>query len=300
MKHLEIHLAPEAKGIPVTGVASDSREVRPGDLFVAVPGPLSDGASFIPEALQKGASVIVTEQKISVGEGVLRVIVSDARKALAFIASRFYETPSQKLHLVGITGTNGKTTASYLVTSLLREAGYRVGLIGTIAHQLGGRLLPAQNTTPGILDLHRMLSEMVEGKTDYAVMEVSSHALDQGRVETLRFQTALFTNLTQDHLDYHKTKEAYFKAKARLFEELDEKATAVLNADSPYTEAIQELARGLGYRGACTTNRGVSKSALDLFGLRRIKMTEADRHPWLLRVKLSGFYDTFRALRAPG
>ena len=229
--------------LPVTGIACNSKQVKPGDLFVAVKGPTADGAFFIPEAITRGARIIVTETDFPSDGSVAKVLVADAREALIHMGRRFFEAPSEKLRVVGITGTNGKTTVAYLIEASLRQAGYRVGMIGTISHRVGERVIPAQNTTPGVLEIQALLSQMVQLRGDYAVMEVSSHALDQGRVGGIRFDVAIFTNLSQDHLDYHKTEEAYFRAKLRLFESLDGEATAVLNADSPYREKIASVTR---------------------------------------------------------
>ncbi|MBI4435965.1 MAG: UDP-N-acetylmuramoyl-L-alanyl-D-glutamate--2,6-diaminopimelate ligase [Candidatus Omnitrophica bacterium] len=244
LSNFEVSLSQKELLLPVPAVSCDSKQVREGDLFVAVKGATTDGASYIPEALSRGARIIVAEKDFPSESGIVKVVVKDSRHALALLANRFYENPSEKLRVIGITGTNGKTTASYLIESVLQKAGYGVGVIGTIAHRVGTRAIPAQNTTPGPPELQSLLSQMVKEKLTYAVMEVSSHALDQKRVETIRFDAALFMNLTQDHLDYHKTQEAYFQAKRRLFESLDEKSTAILNADSPFCERMIRVTRG--------------------------------------------------------
>ena len=278
--------------LPVAGIACDSKQVKPGDLFIAVKGTVSDGALYIPEAIRRGAKVIVTEKDFPSDGSVVKVIVADSRKALAKIALRFYENPSDQLRVIGITGTNGKTTVAYLIEACLRQARYGVGIIGTISHRVGERVLPAQNTTPGILEVQSLLSQMVHTHSDYAVMEVSSHALEQGRVEGIRFSAAVFTNLAQDHLDYHKTQEAYFEAKRRLFESLDENATAVLNADSDVYEKIvpvtcaKRLSYGLrnsadisatslkmtsgGLRFHVTTPAGSAEISSDLIGTHNV------------------------------
>lgn len=228
----------EADALPpdwnVSGIQCDSRLVRPGDLFVAVKGAKEDGAAFIREALQRGAKVIVTESD-RVPRGVLGNVfyfhVRDTRLVISRLASAFYGHPSQKLKTVGITGTNGKTTSAYLLEHFLSSCGKKTGVLGTISHRYGGKEVPAKETTPGPLVIHRILSEMLEARCEAAVMEVSSHALDQKRTEAIAFGAALFTNLTQDHLDYHGTLKNYFEAKASLFTGLSETSVAVLNAD---------------------------------------------------------------------
>lgn len=243
LKGLDLSLRRNDLLLPIAGVACNSKQVKPGDLFIAVRGPTTDGASYIPEAIQRGARGVIAERDFPSDPAVVKIIVKDSYQILTTVSHRFYGTPSEKLRVIGITGTNGKTTVSYLIESLLRQAGFGVGVIGTISHRVGERVIPAQNTTPGVLELQSLLAQMVQSGSDYAVMEVSSHALDQKRVEGIRFATALFTNLTQDHLDYHKTQEAYFEAKRKLFEPLDGEATAILNADSPYAERIASCTR---------------------------------------------------------
>ncbi|MFH1857596.1 MAG: UDP-N-acetylmuramoyl-L-alanyl-D-glutamate--2,6-diaminopimelate ligase [Candidatus Omnitrophota bacterium] len=238
LRGMGVSIAPKALTFSVSGIACDSKQVRPGHLFVAIKGSAQDGASYIPEALARGAIAVVTERDFPSDAKTVKILVKDARQTLAVLCDRYYGSPSSALRVIGITGTNGKTTTSYLIASILKEAGHRVGIIGTIGHQVGDRLIPTQNTTPGLHELQALLAQMVQARADYAAVEVSSHALDQRRVEGIRFRAAVFTNLTQDHLDYHRTKDAYFRAKRRLFESLEKGATAVLNADDPYSDDI--------------------------------------------------------------
>ena len=219
--------------LAVTSVVQDSREAVPGSLFVAVRGFHSDGHQFIPQAVRQGAVAVVAEAASapasSVGAPV--ICVPDSRAALARIAARFYGYPSRRLSLVGITGTNGKTTTSYLAKAVIEAARHSAGLIGTIDYRIGSAVYPAPNTTPESLDLQRLFAEMVAQGADHCVMEVSSHALALGRTEGCEFRVAAFTNLTQDHLDFHRTMEDYFQAKLRLFSGLGPDAFAVVNAD---------------------------------------------------------------------
>ena len=219
----------------VTDIVQDSRQASRGAIFVAMRGARVDGHSFIPEVIKKGAAVIMTEQAIDppVGTAVLKVTALDA--ALQIVVPAFWDYPGRQLRMIGITGTNGKTTTSYLIRAILREAGRKTGLIGTIQILIGDKKLPVHNTTPNVVDLQRILAAMVDEGMEYAVMEVSSHALDQDRVAGCEFDTAVFTNLTQDHLDYHKTMENYRLAKAKLFAGLAAGTkpgkTAVVNID---------------------------------------------------------------------
>lgn len=229
-------------------VTCDSRQVQPGTLFVAVPGTRQDGAAFVDEAIRRGAVAIVAEKPVP-SCPVPVLVVPEARAALADLAARFHGHPTARLNVVGVTGTNGKTTTTFLVRSILEAAGQKAGLLGTIQHAIGSRVLPSDNTTPGSDTLQRHFAEMVRAGCGAAAMEVSSHALDQGRVRGVRFAAAIFTNLTRDHLDYHPTFEHYRDAKGKLFEMLSPKSVAALNADDPVSElyAARTPARVLTY-----------------------------------------------------
>jgi UDP-N-acetylmuramoyl-L-alanyl-D-glutamate--2,6-diaminopimelate ligase len=215
----------------VNGVADDSRKVKRGYLFVAVRGHDNDGHRFINDAIASGASAVVADRNFYAPEGVKKLIVKDARAVLPEIADDFYGHPSGRLKIVGVTGTNGKTTITYILESIITASGKSCGVIGTINYRIGGREITSTNTTPGPIQLQSLLSGMVKEKARYAVMEVSSHSLEQDRVARLLFDVAIFTNMTRDHLDYHKTLDKYFAAKARLFRKLKPKGVAVLNND---------------------------------------------------------------------
>lgn len=203
----------------VTGIAFNSKDVKPGDAFFCIVGLKADGHMYAQDAINRGAKVLVAQRKIYLADAtdVTVVIVSDSRKALARIADRFCDHPSGAFQLVGITGTNGKTTTTYLVEHIGRLAGMKTGVIGTVGIRVGDEKLPSDHTTPESWDLQRLFSRMRERNVDMVAMEVSSHALDLDRVWATQFAVTAFSNLTQDHLDYHKTFEAYFEAKARLF-----------------------------------------------------------------------------------
>lgn len=232
----------------ISSLTDDSRRVTPGSLFVAVRGTRADGRAFVQEALQRGAVAVVLEEKpeteippLAAGGGAW-VLVPDAQRALGFLADAFWRHPSRRLSLVGITGTNGKTTTAFLVEAVLRSAGKKTGLIGTVRWGFDSRWEPAPQTTPGVVALQSRLGEMADRGVEFCVMEVSSHALTQHRVWGCRFAAAVFTNLTQDHLDYHRTMAAYFEAKARLFTEYSLGA-AVINRDDPWGEKLMARCR---------------------------------------------------------
>ena len=234
-----IQAGPQGADIDITAVSDDSRQVTPGSIFVALMGHAKDGRSFIDEAVSGGARAIVSDPGLRVPEGVIKVSVSDTRGALAAIAKNFYEDPSAKLKVIGITGTNGKTTITYLIEAIAEKAGAGAGVIGTISYRSKGGARPAKNTTPGALELVKLLSEMAADGVKYAAMEVSSHALDQGRISGVGLDVGLFTNMTSDHLDYHKTEAEYFRAKSRIFGHLKEGGVAVLNHDDEKVMSVK-------------------------------------------------------------
>ena len=214
---LKAPLPPFFSRIPIQGLEYDSRRVQPGYLFFAFPGSRADGRQFARDAVSRGAVAVAAESAAPEGFTTPWIEVEQGRHALALAARNFYRHPDERISLTGITGTNGKTTTSYLIDSILRAAGQTTALIGTIEYHLAGRILPAVNTTPESLDLLRLFAELEAAGGTYATMEVSSHALALGRVYGLNFHTAIFTNLTRDHLDFHQTMEDYFAAKQLLF-----------------------------------------------------------------------------------
>jgi UDP-N-acetylmuramoyl-L-alanyl-D-glutamate--2,6-diaminopimelate ligase len=232
--------------LSVTGISDDSRRVAPGDCFVAVPGFRQDARRFVADALGRGAAMVVTEGEPLADVAIGQVLVPSARAAVGHLAAAYHRHPSRDLTLVGITGTNGKTTTSYLVDALLRARGLRTGVIGTIQYVIDEERRPASQTTPDALEIQSMLARMRDAGVRGVAMEVSSHALVQSRVDDLTFDVAVFTNLTQDHLDFHGTLEAYRAAKRRLFELLEASPksprAAAVNADDP---ASADMVRGL-------------------------------------------------------
>lgn len=215
----------------------DTRKIQRDDCFIALKGTTSDGHTFLQQAINQGVKAVVVQDDSSIPDslcmhaGVIKIVVPDTRKALAIMSANFYGHPSKKLKFVGVTGTNGKTTTSHLVKSILEAAGEKVGLVGTIEYRIGDHIIPATHTTPESLELNELFAMMVENKCTSVSMEISSHALDQSRVYGLDFDVAIFTNLTQDHLDYHGTMEKYYEAKKTLFMDLKSSGCAVINHD---------------------------------------------------------------------
>jgi UDP-N-acetylmuramoyl-L-alanyl-D-glutamate--2,6-diaminopimelate ligase len=232
----------------VESIAYDSRRVQRNGLFVALRGEKSDGHQFIEQAVEKGATVIVTEREVQ-SPRATGVVVEDTRSALADLAGAFYQQPARRLKLAAVTGTNGKTTTTFLIKHICEKAGMRCGLLGTVRYEIGDRVLPAVRTTPESLEVYDLLAQMVNAGCKAAAMEVSSHALAQERVRGLEWDVAVFTNLTQDHLDFHGTMENYFEAKAKLFMDLAAQksktnATAVINIDDRYgAQLIDRLSK---------------------------------------------------------
>jgi UDP-N-acetylmuramoyl-L-alanyl-D-glutamate--2,6-diaminopimelate ligase len=282
----------------IVGISYDSRRVTPGMLFVAIPGQQTDGHDHIASAVDRGAAAVICQRNGFVPARATKIKVADTREALARAAAAFYGHPSTKLKVIGVTGTNGKTTVAFLIKHLLETAGVRTGLIGTVQYEIGERVIPAQRTTPEALEIQQMMAQMVRAGCGACVMEVSSHALDQQRVAEVAFDLGVFTNLTQDHLDYHRTMENYYAAKRRLFTALEigpKNAASVINVDDPYGARLAHethLPRRLTY--GLTENAQVHAEHLTL---------DADGAAFVVRLPqgdgLAGFSAGERAAGAP-
>jgi UDP-N-acetylmuramoyl-L-alanyl-D-glutamate--2,6-diaminopimelate ligase len=284
--------------VPVRGIAYDSRKVEPGYVFVAIEGFRTDGHLFAGEALEKGAAALVVSKPVAVPGEVPLVRVPDTRLALALLAARFYGYPGHRLKLTGVTGTNGKTTTTYLLRAVYRRAGARVGLIGTVANWIGERKIPVTHTTPESLDLQKILAEMAGAGVDTVVMEVSSHALALKRVAGCRFDTAVFTNLTQDHLDFHKDMQDYLGAKKILFEEAER--VAVINGDDPAAPELRKACRG-GVRVVTYGIREKADVTAEKIDVHRKGTSFLARTPWgeaALNLKLTGSFNVYNSLAA--
>lgn len=221
------------RDVEITAITNDSRRVEKGTLFFCIRGTNVDGHKFAESAAHAGAAAVVVDHNVGID---CQVVVSDTRIAYAKACSEFFGNPKDRLKIIGITGTNGKTTTAFLIKSMLESMGKKTGLIGTVHNMAGDKIIPSENTTPDAYELHRLFDLMVKEGCEYAVMEVSSHALDQKRVDGLRFAAGVFTNLTQDHLDYHLTMDNYIEAKRKLFDMCD---VALLNGDDAYFEKMK-------------------------------------------------------------
>jgi UDP-N-acetylmuramoyl-L-alanyl-D-glutamate--2,6-diaminopimelate ligase len=296
-----------SREIEISGLCADSGQVIPGVVFVALQGMRQRGGDFIQEAVARGASVVVAEpgEPFIEKNGVTRVVVTDARRALAELACAYYERPSEKLRIAGVTGTNGKTTTTFLLQHICDTALQRCGLIGTVRYQVGGSVLPAARTTPDALELQGLLAQMRDAGCRTVAMEVSSHAVTQQRVRGVEFDAVVFTNLTQDHLDYHGTMEAYYETKAGLVLGLGAQrfkpGVAVLNIDDRHgallhgralQAGVPVLAYGQGQKADfrasnCRTDVQGSSFQLDAVG-----------RSFLVRLPLSGMFNISNALGA--
>jgi len=287
----------------IGGISYDSRRVGPADLFVAMRGERFDGHLFIEEAIEKGAVAVVGE-RAGLSHRATMVVVQDSREALAQLASFFYGEPAKKLAMIGVTGTNGKTTTTFLIKHILERANRPSGLIGTVQYEIGRRVIPAHRTTPESLDLQALLRDCLEAGCRNVVIEVSSHALRQNRANEIGFDVGVFTNLTRDHLDFHKGMKDYFEAKTRLFENLrvNEKKSpsAVVNVDDPYGQQliarfgkdVPILTYGMGVRA----DFRASNFKVELSGTSY--QLDAREKSYLVRLPLIGRFNIYNSLAA--
>ena len=288
----------------VTGITYDSRRVMPGMLFVAIPGQHADGHEFISTAIERGATAIICERNGISSTRATKVKVPDVREALARAAMTFYQHPSTKLQVIGVTGTNGKTTVAFMVKAILEAAGIKTGLIGTVRYEIGDRVIPAQRTTPESLEVQQLMSQMLRADCRACVMEVSSHALEQKRVLGVEFDVAIFTNLTRAHLDYHGTMENYFAAKKKLFAALQDgtkKGAAVINIDDSYGARLagqNQVEVELTYGLEKAARLRASKVQLGKDGSRFV--IEAPERKFACRLPLIGRHNIYNALAAAG
>lgn len=293
--------------IMIDQVAYDSRRVCTNSLFICLKGTIVDGHDFAAAAVEKGAIAILAERKLDVPPHVTLIITPDVRLAMQEIVPYFFDYPAREMRLIGITGTNGKTTTTYLIRSILQTAGYRVGLIGTIQTMIEDQIMPVKNTTPDVLDLQEILRKMADAQVDYVVMEVSSHALTLGRIAGCEFDVGIFSNLTQDHLDFHKTFEHYILAKAKLFDLLTQPVqykphkTAIINLDAvaadimlnhaacpTITYGIENPAADLKAGQIDVTGKGVQFVITGVFGEQRFKLN------------ITGAFNVYNAMAAIG
>jgi UDP-N-acetylmuramoyl-L-alanyl-D-glutamate--2,6-diaminopimelate ligase len=233
--------------VTVDAIVFDSRQAKPGCAFVAVRGVTHDGHGFIQDVVAKGCQIVVCEELPEVMEGVNYVVVDNSARALGIMAANFFDNPSRKLELVGVTGTNGKTTTTTLLHQLFTKLGYKVGLLSTVVNKIGNEDVPSTHTTPNPVELNRLLAEMVDAGCAYCFMEVSSHAVHQHRIAGLKFKGAVFTNITHDHLDYHGTFKDYLNAKKAFFDNLEAGSFALTNADDKNGQVMLQNSKATKY-----------------------------------------------------
>ncbi|MBK7999544.1 MAG: UDP-N-acetylmuramoyl-L-alanyl-D-glutamate--2,6-diaminopimelate ligase [Verrucomicrobia bacterium] len=289
----------------VAGLTYDSRRVTPGMVFVAIPGQHVDGHEFVGTAVERGATAVICERNKIVPGRVTKIQVNDVREAMACAARSYFQHPSSKLKVIGVTGTNGKTTVAFMIKAILESADIKTGLMGTVRYEIGDRVIPAQRTTPESIEVQQMMSQMLKADCKACVMEVSSHALDQKRVHGVDFDVGIFTNLTRDHLDYHGTMENYFTAKKRLFASLEQgpkRGASVINIDDTYgarlvdeTQGVEvQLTYGFGEKSCLRA----TKIELNADGSRFV--VEAPDRKFAIRLPLIGRHNIYNALAAIG
>jgi UDP-N-acetylmuramoyl-L-alanyl-D-glutamate--2,6-diaminopimelate ligase len=288
----------------VESIAYDSRRVQSNGLFVALRGEKSDGHEFVDQAVEKGASVIVAEREIFSPRATC-LVVDNSRSALADLAVTFYARPSGKLKMAGVTGTNGKTTTTFLIKHICENAGLRCGLIGTVQYEIGERVIPATRTTPEAVDVQELLAQIVNAGCRAVAMEVSSHALAQERTRGIEWDVAVFTNLTQDHLDFHSTMDNYFEAKTKLFEGLatqqkKKRAVAVINLDDRHGQKLVDRLRGkvsiVTYGMAMRADFRASNYRIESAGTSY--QLDARGRSYLVRVPLIGRFNVANSMAA--
>lgn len=244
LKELKYNILNGNIDVEIENIQYDSRNIKRGDIFFAIQGYSTDGHKFIESSIEKGAKVVVFDNEFKNQDkykDITFIKVNNSRKALAVAASNYYGNPKEKLKLIGVTGTNGKTTSTFMIKSILEEAGFKVGVMGTISNYIGDKKIHTERTTPESLEIHKLFKDMVECGVDYCVMEVSSHSLYLDRVYGIKFDEAIFTNLTQDHLDFHKSFENYYNSKLILFKN---SINSVINIDDKYGERVLKDAGG--------------------------------------------------------
>lgn len=289
----------------VAGLTYDSRRVTPGMVFVAIPGLHVDGHEFVGTAVERGATAVICERNKIVPGRVTKIQVNDVREAMACAARTYFQDPSAKLKVIGVTGTNGKTTVAFMIKAILESADIKTGLMGTVRYEIGDRVIPAQRTTPESIEVQQMMAQMLKADCQACVMEVSSHALDQKRVHGVEFDVGIFTNLTRDHLDYHGTMENYFASKKRLFAALEQgpkRGASVINIDDTFGSRLVDESQGvevqLTYGFGEKSCLRATKIELNADGSRFV--VEAPERKFAIRLPLIGRHNIYNALAAIG
>jgi len=285
------------KSIEINNPQYDSRKIKCGDMFFAIGGFNVDGHNFISKAIENGAKTVVVEKDVTLVEGITFIKVENGRRALAIAASNFYNNPSKKMKIMGITGTNGKTTSAFMLKGILEAKGYKVGLIGTIANYIGNKEIHTEKTTPESLELQQLFKDMVDSDIDYCVMEVSSHSLDLDRVYGIEFSQGIFTNLTQDHLDFHKTFENYFNAKSKLFKICKH---SVVNVDDSYGIKLLEKINSRVTTYSIEKESDLKGTDINLESTGIIFNLKGNEKTYKVQLPIPGRYNVYNALGCIG
>lgn len=297
MENISLDLTHGSIDIDIKGIQYDSRKIKSGDLFFCIEGYKVDGHEYIQNAIENGAVAIVCQKDIEIQSSCSIIKVKDSRKALAISASNYYDNPSSKMKMIGITGTNGKTTSAFMLKAILEAKGHKVGLIGTIANFICEKKIHTERTTPESLELHELFNQMVDAKVDYCVMEVSSHSLSLDRVYGIQFCQSIFTNLTQDHLDFHKTFENYFNAKLILFKQAE---NSIINIDDNYGEKAYNLISTSKLSYGLNINSDISASNVEM-NSRGSKFTTLHKeNSFEIELNIPGKYNIYNALGCIG
>ena len=295
MENIKFNLLKGDIDIDIKEIQYDSRKIKAGDVFFCIEGYNLDGHKYIQNAIDNGAVAIVCQNNIEEYLNCTVIRTEDSRKALAIAAASYYKNPSKSMKIIGVTGTNGKTTSAFMIKAILEEQGYKVGLIGTIANYIGHKKIHTERTTPESLELHELFREMVDSKIDYCVMEVSSHSLSLDRVYGIEFCESIFTNLTQDHLDFHKTFENYFAAKLKLFEL---SKNSIVNIDDIYGRKAYSLIEGCKLSYGLEPNADIIAENIKMHS-RGSKFTLEYKNTSVeIELNIPGNYNVYNALGA--
>ncbi len=292
--------------IEIKGLAQNSKLVQPGDLFICIAGFVDDGHHYIPEAISRGANAIVVQKEVPINTDIATITVKDTRKALAFLANRFYHYPSQGLKLIGITGTNGKTTVAYMLKAILEEARKKIGLLTTVENIVNGHSTISKMTTIESLDLQKLLYEMVANQTEYAIMEVSSHALSLSRVEGCDFDLVIFTNISDEHFEIHDNFHNYLESKKRLFLYLNESCKdvsskkGIVNIDETYASEFEKsLKDGISLLTYGIKEKGMFRARNIVLNLKKVNfIAETPVGEVEISLNMGGIYNVYNALAA--
>lgn len=304
LKNTGFEISGNPEKIRIKHITDDSRQVIPGSFFIARPGTSSNGGKYIVEAVKKGAAAVGIEKKHAAKIPVPAVLFKDIKRAVPVLADNFYGAPDAGLYIAGVTGTNGKTTVTYLVEKIWKEAGRKAGVLGTINYRYGGRTFPSVNTTPSIFSLKRIFSEMKKKGVKNTVLEASSHGLDQGRLDGVRFDCAAFTNLTRDHLDYHNTLGRYFTAKKKLFELLSESSKrrkcSIINTDDKYGRLLYRGIKGDSFSFGLSGREDFSAGIRSMSAAFSVFTLKYPGGSFEVRFPLLGKHNVYNALCAAG